>query len=52
MDRLYKRPISIPVRDIITVRKLVPFFLTYIIRYISIPDSITSDQGPQFVSDF
>ena len=52
VDRLGKRPITIPVRDTITVRELVPLFLLHVVRYVGLPDSITSDHGPQFVLDF
>lgn len=52
VDRLCKRPISIPVRDTITAKQLVPLFLIHVVRYVGIPDSITSDRGLQFDSDF
>jgi transposase InsO family protein len=52
VDRLSKRPITIPVRDTITARELVPLFLVHVIRQVGIPDTIVSDRGPQFVSDF
>ena len=45
VDRLGKRPISIPVRDTIIARELVPLFLTYIIRYIGILKTIILDRG-------
>ena len=52
VDRLSKRPITIPVRDTITAKELVPLFLIHVVRHVGLPDSITSDRGPQFVSDF
>jgi hypothetical protein len=52
VDRLGKRPITIPVRDTITAKQLVPLFLIHVARHVGLPDSITSDRGPQFVSDF
>ena len=52
VDRLSKRPITVPIRDTITARELVPIFLTDVVRHTGLPDSITSDRGPQFVSDF
>ncbi len=52
VDCLEKRPVSIPVRDTIIVKQLVPLFLTHIVQHVSIPDSIISDQGLQFISDF
>jgi hypothetical protein len=32
INRLGKRPIMIPVRDIVMAKELVPLFLTYIVR--------------------
>ncbi len=52
VDRLGKRPITIPVRDTITAKQLVPLFLLYVVRYVGIPKTIVSDRGPQFISDF
>jgi hypothetical protein len=52
VDRLGKRPITILVRDTITAKQLVPLFLTHVVRHVGLPDSITSDRGPQFISDF
>jgi hypothetical protein len=46
VDRLGKRPITIPVRDTITAKQLVPLFLTYVVRHVGLPDSIVSDRGP------
>jgi hypothetical protein len=52
VDRLGKRPITIPVHDTITAKQLVPLFLLYVVCYVGIPETIVSDQGPQFISDF
>ena len=52
MDCLGKQPISIPVRDTVTAQKLAPLFLTHVVRHVGVPESIVSDRGPQFVSDF
>jgi transposase InsO family protein len=52
INRLGKRPITIPVRDIVTAKELAPLFLTYIVCQVGIPETIVSDQGPQFISDF
>jgi transposase InsO family protein len=52
VDRLSKRPITIPVRDTITAKQLVPLFLLHVVRQVGIPETIVSDRGPQFVSDF
>jgi hypothetical protein len=43
VNRLGKRPITIPVHNIIIAKQLVPLFLLYIVRYIGIPETIVSD---------
>ncbi len=43
VDCLGKRPITIPVRDTIIAKQLVPLFLLYVVRYIGIPETIVSD---------
>ena len=45
IDRLGKRPITIPVHDTITAKELVPLFLLYVVRYIGVPDSIVLDRS-------
>src|SRR6266536_63615 len=52
VDRLGKRPITVPVRDTITAKELVPVFLMHVARHVGLPDSIVTDCGPQFISDF
>ena len=52
VDRLGKRPITVPVRDTITAKELVPVFLIHVARHVGLPDSIVTDRGPQFISDF
>ena len=52
MDRLGKRPVTIPVRDTIMTCELAPLFLMHIVWHVGILESIVSDRGPQFVSDF
>ena len=52
VDRLGKRPITIPVRDTVTARELAPLFLLHVVRHVGIPETIVSDRGPQFISDF
>ena len=52
VDRLSKRPITIPVRDTITARELALLFLLHVVRHVGVPDTIVSDRGPQFISDF
>jgi hypothetical protein len=43
IDRLGKRPITIPVRDIVTAKELAPLFLTHIVCQVGIPETIVSD---------
>jgi hypothetical protein len=52
IDCLSKYPITIPVRDIIIAKQLVPLFLLYIVYQVGIPETIILDRGLQFVSDF
>jgi hypothetical protein len=46
VDRLSKRPITIPVRDMIIAKQLVPLFLLHVIRQVSIPETIILDREP------
>ena len=50
--RLSKKPISIPTTRKVNARELAKLFLRYYYRYYGAPESIVSDRGPQFVSDF
>jgi transposase InsO family protein len=52
VDQLGKRPISIPCYKTSTARELAHYFITHVWRYYGPPDSIVSDRGPQFISDF
>jgi hypothetical protein len=45
VDRLGKRLILVPIRDIVTIRDLAQIFIIYIIRHVGLPDSITLDKG-------
>ena len=45
VDRLSKRLITVPIKDMITAKELAPLFLLHILRHVSLPDSITSDRG-------
>ena len=51
VDRLSKHPITIPVRDTITARELVPLFLSHMVRQVGISNTIISDRDLQFISD-
>lgn len=52
MDRLTKKPLSIPCHKTITAKEMAGLFLVHWARHFGMPDSIVSDRGPQFVSTF
>ena len=52
VDRLGKRPISIPCYKTATAHDLAKMFIYHVYRYYGPPESIVSDRGPQFIADF
>jgi len=52
IDRLRKRPISIPCHKITTVKDLAKLFIANVYRYYGPPETIVLDRNPQFISDF
>jgi transposase InsO family protein len=52
VDRFSKRPISIPCHKTITAKGTAQLFITHVYRWVGIPDSIVSDRGGQFISEF
>jgi transposase InsO family protein len=52
VDRFRKRVISIPCYRTVTARDMARMFMKRIYRYYSPPDTIISDRGSQFISDF
>ena len=52
IDRLSKAAVSIPCKSTITAKGMAELYYTHVYRYYHLPDSIVSDRGPQFVSDF
>lgn len=52
VDRLGKRPISIPCHKTVTAKDMARMFIMYVYRTYGPPDSIVSDRGPQFISNF
>ncbi len=52
VDRLSKRHISLPTHKGATARSAASLFYRYIWRFRGCPLTITSDRGPQFISDF
>ena len=52
VDRLGKRPVSIPCNKSVDARVLAQLYLIYIHKYYGPATTIVSDRGPQFVSAF
>lgn len=52
VDRLTKMRHLVPCRSDITARKLAELFVKNIFRLHGLPDTIVSDRGPQFASEF
>jgi transposase InsO family protein len=52
VDRFGKRVISIPCYRTVTARDMARMFIERIYRYYGPSDTIISDRGPQFISDF
>ena len=52
IDRLSKRAFSIACRDTVTAEKAAWLYWHHCFRTCGIPESITSDRGPQFISQF
>ena len=52
VDRLTKRPISIPCHKDTDAKKMARLFMNHVIRITGVPSSIVSDRGGQFISEF
>lgn len=52
IDRFSKAPVSIPCHKTATAKEMAEIYYVYVYRYYDLPDSIVSDRGPQFISDF
>ncbi|KAJ6110208.1 gag/polymerase/env polyprotein [Penicillium sp. IBT 16267x] len=52
VDRLTKRPISLPCHKTTGAPELARLFISGVMRYCGLPDSIMSDRGGQFVLEF
>lgn len=52
VDRLGKRPISIPCNKSVGARVLAQLYLIHIHKYYGLATTIVSDRGPQFISAF
>ena len=52
VDRLGKRPFSIPCKKTVNAKETARLYIYYVYRIYGPPDTIVSDRGPQFVSAF
>jgi hypothetical protein len=52
IDRLSKQSFSLPCYKTTTAKDMARLYIEHVYRTKSVPDSIVSDRGPQFVSDF
>ena len=52
VDRLSKQAISMPCYKTVTAADMATLFISHIYRYYGPPESIVSDRGPQFISQF
>jgi predicted aspartyl protease len=52
IDRLSKRPISIPCNKAVDARTMAQLYLVHVHKYYGPATTIVSDRGPQFVSAF
>jgi transposase InsO family protein len=52
VDRLSKRQVSIPCHKTTTAQKMAQLFIENVYRWKGPPDTIVSDRGGQFISDF
>ena len=52
VDRLSKKPILVPYYKTIGAKSLAELYIRDVYRHYRVPNSIISDRGPQFVSEF
>ena len=52
IDRLSKQAISIPCYKTTIAEQMAQLYITYVYYYYGPPESIVSDRGPQFISQF
>jgi transposase InsO family protein len=52
VDRLSKQSISIPCYKTTTAKDMARLYVSYVYRYRGAPETIVSDRGPQFISQF
>jgi len=52
IDRLCKQSVSLPCFKTTTAKDMARLYVDNIYRFYGAPESIVSDRGPQFISDF
>lgn len=52
IDRLSKKAVTIPCKKTVTAKDLAEMYFVHCFRHLGVPESIVSDRGPQFVSEF
>ncbi|KAK9649268.1 hypothetical protein HCH54_010284 [Aspergillus fumigatus] len=52
VDRLTKRPVAVPCYKTTTAKDMARLFLQYIYPWTGLPETIVSDRGGQFISEF
>lgn len=52
IDRFTKIPVSIPCNKTATAKTMSEIYYVHVYRHHNLPDSVVSDRGPQFISDF
>lgn len=52
INRLSKQSIYIPYKKNVTAKDMARMYVTHIYRWRGLPESMVSDRGPQFISQF
>jgi transposase InsO family protein len=52
VDRLGKRPISVPCNKSVDAKVMAQLYLTYVYKYYRPATTVVSNRGPQFISAF
>ena len=52
VDRLSKKAVTIPCKKSVTAKDLAEMYFVHCFRHLGVPESVVSDRGPQFISEF
>ena len=52
IDRLSKKAVSLPYRKTTITKDLAELYTVHYYRHVGLPDSVVSDRGAQFISEF